>query len=147
MLSTVRDRRGSVSVNAANIKATGVEMTIVGGRIVYQKERNMAFYKHGEMKAQAFGRRRKRVVVHTDNLMMVIFDFDDGPADKPDPLHSHPHYIVSGKVIYFLGEEQQILEAGDMVTIPPDVPHAIQALTPSVRLADAFTPVREDFLS
>jgi len=34
-----------------------------------------------------------------------------------------------------------------MVTIPPNVPHAIQALTPTVRLADAFTPVREDFLS
>lgn len=34
-----------------------------------------------------------------------------------------------------------------MVTIPPGVPHAIQALTPVVRLVDAFTPVREDFLS
>jgi quercetin dioxygenase-like cupin family protein len=111
----------------------------------------MAFHKQNGMKAQAFAQRRKRVVVHTDNLMMVIFDFEDGPADKPDPMHSHPHeqisYIVSGKVIYFLGEEQQILEAGDMVTIPPDVPHAIQTLTPSVRLADAFTPVREDFLT
>jgi quercetin dioxygenase-like cupin family protein len=111
----------------------------------------MAFHKKGGMKAQAFARRRKRVVVHTGNLMMVIFDFEDGPADKPDPMHSHPHeqisYIVSGKVIYFLGEERQILESGDMVSIPPDVPHAIQALTPSVRLADAFTPVREDFLS
>ena len=111
----------------------------------------MAFHKQGEMTGQVFGQRRKRIFVRTDNLMMVIFDFDDGPADKPDPMHSHPHeqisYIVSGKVIYFLGEEQQILEAGDMVTIPPDVPHAIQALTPAVRLADAFTPVREDFLS
>jgi quercetin dioxygenase-like cupin family protein len=111
----------------------------------------MAFHKQGDMKTQVFGQRRRRVVVHTDNLMMVIFDFDDGPADKPDPMHSHPHeqisYIVSGRIIYFLGQEQQILEAGDMVTIPPDVPHAIQALTTSVRLADAFTPVREDFLS
>jgi quercetin dioxygenase-like cupin family protein len=111
----------------------------------------MAFHKQGEMKAQIFGQRRKRFVADTDNLMMVIFDFNDGPADKPDPLHSHPHeqisYIVFGKVIYFLGEEQEILEAGEMVTIPSGVPHAIQALTPSVRLADAFTPVREDFLS
>jgi quercetin dioxygenase-like cupin family protein len=111
----------------------------------------MAFCKQGELTAEVFGRQRKRVSVRTDNLMMVIFDFEDGPADAPDPLHSHPHeqisYIVSGKLIYFLGEEQRTLEAGDMVTIPPDVPHAIQALTPTVRLADAFTPVREDFLS
>ncbi|UCF95912.1 MAG: cupin domain-containing protein [Spirochaetaceae bacterium] len=110
----------------------------------------MAFYKRGELNAEVFGQDRKRVAVHTDSLMMVIFDFEDGPAESPDPLHAHPHeqvsYIVSGKVIYYLGEEQQTLEAGDMVTIPPNVPHAIQTLTPSVRLADAFTPVREDFL-
>jgi len=111
----------------------------------------MAFYKQEDMTAEVFGKRRKRVAVHTGSLMMVIFDFEDGPAAAPDPLHSHPHeqisYIVSGKVIYFIGGEQQTLEAGDMVTIPPNVTHAIQALTPTVRLADALTPVREDFLS
>lgn len=111
----------------------------------------MSFFKQGQLTAETVGRRRKRVAVHTDSLMMVIFDFEDGPAQSPDPLHSHPHeqisYIVSGKVIYFLGSEQRTLEAGDMVTIAPNVPHAIQTLTPKVRLADAFTPVREDFLS
>jgi quercetin dioxygenase-like cupin family protein len=111
----------------------------------------MAFYKRGQLTAEVFGRGRQRVAVHTDSLMMVIFDFEDGPAEAPDPLHSHPHeqisYIVSGKVVYFVGSEQQTMEAGDMVTIPPNVPHAIQVLTPAVRLADAFTPVREDFLS
>jgi quercetin dioxygenase-like cupin family protein len=111
----------------------------------------MAFYRQRELKVESIGPGRKRAAVHTGGLMMVIFDFEDGPAEAPDPLHSHPHeqisYIASGKVIYFLGSEQQTLEAGDMVTIPPNVPHAIQALTPAVRLVDAFTPVREDFLS
>jgi quercetin dioxygenase-like cupin family protein len=111
----------------------------------------MSFFRQGELISELFGKRRKRVAVHTDSLMMVVFDFEDGPAEAPDPLHSHPHeqisYIVSGRVIYFLGDEQQTLEAGDLVTIPANVPHAIQTLTPSVRLADAFTPVREDFLS
>jgi len=111
----------------------------------------MAFYKQEQLKAEAVGRGRSRIAVNTQSLMMVIFDFEDGPAEAPDPLHSHPHeqisYIVSGKVIYFLGSEQLSLEAGDMVTVPPNLPHAIQTLTPKVRLADAFTPVREDFLS
>jgi quercetin dioxygenase-like cupin family protein len=111
----------------------------------------MAFYKPRELTAETIGRGRSRIAVNTDRLMMVIFDFEDGPAEAPDPLHSHPHeqisYIVSGKVIYFLGSEQRTLEAGDMVTIAPNVPHAIQTLSPKVRLVDAFTPVREDFLS
>jgi quercetin dioxygenase-like cupin family protein len=111
----------------------------------------MAFYKQKELSAEVIGRGRKRAGVHTDKLMMVIFDFEDGPAGEPDPFHSHPHeqisYVVSGKVVYYLGDEKQTMEAGDMVTIPPNLPHAIQTLTPKVRLADAFTPVRQDFLS
>jgi quercetin dioxygenase-like cupin family protein len=111
----------------------------------------MAFYEPKDLKSQSIGAGRKRVAVHTDNLMMVIFDFEDGPAKEPDPLHSHPHeqisYVAGGKVIYFLGDEQKIMEAGDVVTVPPNVPHAIQVLTPKVRLVDAFSPVREDFLS
>lgn len=63
---------------------------------------------------------------------------------------SHPHEqvscVVSGRVRYFLGAEHADLEAGDIVTIPSGVPHSIQLLSPSVRLADAFQPVREDFL-
>jgi quercetin dioxygenase-like cupin family protein len=111
----------------------------------------MAFYKPEDLKAEKTGVGRSRIAVHTDRVMMVIFDFEDGPAKEPDPLHSHPHeqisYIASGKVIYFLGSEQQAMEAGDMVTVPPNVPHAIQTLTAKVRLVDAFSPVREDFLS
>jgi quercetin dioxygenase-like cupin family protein len=110
----------------------------------------MAFYKPEDLKAESIGEGRSRIAVHTDSLMMVIFDFEDGPAKAPDPLHSHPHeqisYVVSGRVIYFLGNEQQTMEAGDMVTVPPNVPHAIQTLTAKVRLVDAFSPVREDFL-
>jgi quercetin dioxygenase-like cupin family protein len=111
----------------------------------------MAFYEPEDLKAESIGAGRSRVAVHTDSLMMVIFNFEDGPASEPDPLHSHPHeqisYVASGRVIYFLGDEQKTLEAGDMVTIAPNVPHAIQTLTSKVRLVDAFSPVREDFLS
>jgi quercetin dioxygenase-like cupin family protein len=111
----------------------------------------MAFYKAEDSKTESIGAGRSRIAVRTDNLMMVIFDFEDGPAKEADPLHSHPHeqisYLASGRVIYFVGNEQRTLEAGDMVTIAPNVPHAIQTLTPKVRLVDAFSPVREDFLS
>ena len=51
---------------------------------------------------------RERRVAHTENLMMVVWDFTDGPAGEPDPLHSHPHeqvtYVVQGQVLFFIGE-------------------------------------------
>ena len=35
------------------------------------------------------------------------------------------------------------LEPGDLITVPPDVPHSIQLLSAHVRLVDTFTPIRE----
>ncbi len=110
----------------------------------------------GTVKQAAVGREiigagRQRYLAHTDRLMLVVIDFDDGPADEPDPPHSHPHeqvtYVAEGEIIFFLDGQPTRLGPGDLFTVPPNVPHAIQLLTGHVRLVDAFTPLREDFLS
>jgi quercetin dioxygenase-like cupin family protein len=101
-------------------------------------------------KRESIGIGRERYLTHTDNLMMVVIDFDDGPTCKPDPPHSHHHeqvsYVVEGKIILFISEEIHELGPGDMFTVPADIPHTIQLLTNHVRLVDCFTPLREDFL-
>jgi quercetin dioxygenase-like cupin family protein len=111
---------------------------------------SIGFHRSGELRRHPIGEGRTRVQVNTERLMMVVLDFAGGPGARPDPPHSHPHdqisYVVSGRVRYFLGEEQADLEAGDLVTIPSGVPHSIQLLSATLRLADAFHPVREDFL-
>lgn len=93
---------------------------------------------------------RTRYLAHTDHLMMVVIDFEDGPAVQPDPPHSHPHeqvtYVAAGELLFFIDGTPYRLETGDMITVPPDVPHTIQLLAPHVRLVDTFTPIREDFL-
>ena len=98
----------------------------------------------------AIGEQRARYLTHTENLMMVVIDFDDGPTSQPDPPHSHPHeqisYVAAGEIIVVLGDEQTRLGPGDMFTVPPDMPHSVQLLTSHVRLVDTFTPLREDFI-
>lgn len=93
---------------------------------------------------------RTRYLAHTDNLIMVVIDFDDGPTAEPDPPHSHPHeqvsYLAEGEINFFLDGVPTKLEPGDLFTVPPDIPHSIQLLTKHVRLVDTFTPLREDFL-
>ena len=93
---------------------------------------------------------RERYLAHTDNLMMVVIDFTDGPQERPDPPHSHPHeqvtYVAEGEVMFFINDEPHKLAAGDLITVPPDAPHNIQLLTAKVRLVDSFNPIREDFL-
>ena len=93
---------------------------------------------------------RTRYLSHTDNLMIVVIDLDDGPAAEPDPPHSHPHeqvaYVAEGEIIFFLDGVPTKLGPGDVYTVPPNVPHSIQLLTEHARLVDVFTPLREDFL-
>ena len=93
----------------------------------------------------------QRKIIHTDNLMTVLIDFSDGPWDKPEPPHSHPHeqtsYVAEGEIIFFCeGEADQHLKAGDMFAALSGRPHTVQLLTEKVRLVDSFNPVREDFL-
>ncbi len=53
---------------------------------------------------------------------------------------------MEGEILFFLGEEMQQLRTGDMVAIPPNVPHYIQLVSSHVRLIDSFTPLRQEFL-
>ena len=100
---------------------------------------------------ESIGEGRTRYLAHTDHLMMAVIDFNDGPTDAPDPPHSHPHeqvsYVVAGKIIFFLGNEETHLGPGDIFTVPPNIPHSVRLLTQHVRLVDTFHPIREDFIT
>jgi quercetin dioxygenase-like cupin family protein len=110
----------------------------------------MAIVKASETTVTPIGAGRSRYLAHTDHLMAVVVDFNDGPASIPDPPHSHPHeqvsYVAAGELVLVLGEEKIRLSAGDLFTVPASVPHAVQTLTPHVRIIDSFHPIREDFL-
>jgi unsaturated pyranuronate lyase len=110
----------------------------------------MAAIKEHDLKKETIGAGRTRYFSHTDHLMMVVIDFNDGPTAAPDPPHSHPHeqvsYVAEGEIVVHIGKEATRLGKGDMFTVPPDVPHTVQLLTAKVRLVDTFTPLRQDFL-
>ena len=93
---------------------------------------------------------RRRQLIHLGNLMMVVFDFNDGPMEEPEAPHSHQHeqisYVAGGSVIFFRGTEKFELSEGAMIAVPAGIPHCIQTLTQHVRLIDSFSPIREDFL-
>jgi quercetin dioxygenase-like cupin family protein len=93
----------------------------------------------------------QRRLIHTENLMMVVIDFTNGPWKDTDPWHDHRHeqttYVASGEIIFFCeGESPQQLSTGDMFYVPSGKRHTIQLLSKSARLVDSFNPVRRDFL-
>jgi quercetin dioxygenase-like cupin family protein len=111
----------------------------------------MTALKYHEMPAEKIREGVERRLGHTDNLMIVVIDFDDGPKAQPDPPHAHPHeqvcYVAEGEILFLLEGQETHLGPGDVFLVPPGKPHTIQQLTEHVRLVDCFTPIREDFLS
>ena len=109
---------------------------------------NILKYEHTDVTTVRPGVERR--MGYTTNLMMTVMDFNIGPSEQPDPLHSHPHeqitFVAEGEVNFILGSESTHLRPGDMVLVPSEVPHSIQLLTQHVRLVDCFTPLRQDFL-
>ncbi|CAD7038869.1 cupin domain-containing protein [Pseudorhizobium endolithicum] len=89
---------------------------------------------------------RRRVLLHTDELMMVEFAFEKGGIGAP---HSHPHvqasYVAAGRFEVTVGDRVDVLEAGDAFIVPSNVVHGVKALEEG-RLVDSFTPHRADFL-
>jgi quercetin dioxygenase-like cupin family protein len=106
--------------------------------------------KYDEMSVTKIREGAERRLGHTDNLMIVVVDFHDGPKDHPDPLHFHPHeqvsYVAEGEVLVIIGDQETRLRPGDIFLVPSGVPHSIQQLTEHARLVDCFTPIREDFI-
>lgn len=92
-----------------------------------------------------------RRIAHTNDLMMAVIDFTDGPWPDPEPQHHHIHeqvtYVADGDIIFFCeDEEPQRLGKGDIFLVPSNKKHGIQLLSTSATLIDTFNPIREDFL-
>jgi len=111
----------------------------------------MTVLKYDQLPAVKIREGAERRVGHTDNLMIVVVDFHDGPQEQPDPPHAHPHeqvsYVAEGEILFLMDGQPTRLGPGDMFLVPSGKPHSIQLLTGHVRLVDCFTPIREDFLT
>jgi quercetin dioxygenase-like cupin family protein len=66
------------------------------------------------------------------------------------PLHSHDNeqitYVLEGALKFFIQEREVIVRAGEILVIPPRVPHRAEALEDTVDL-DIFCPPRADWIS
>jgi quercetin dioxygenase-like cupin family protein len=113
----------------------------------------MTVFKYAEMDVAKPMPNVLRRQVYTENIMVTVVDFAGGPSPAAPP-HQHPHeqitYIAEGTVNFIVGEgdEQMVglVDAGDLIVVPPDVPHTVEVLGESARLIDCFYPIREEFL-
>jgi quercetin dioxygenase-like cupin family protein len=66
------------------------------------------------------------------------------------PEHSHHNeqvtYILEGALKFWIDGREIVVNAGEVLTIPPHMPHKAEALADTVDL-DVFNPPREDWIN
>lgn len=89
----------------------------------------------------------QRQMVTGTNVMLARITLKKGCVV---PLHSHHNeqlsYVVEGALRFFIGGKALTVRAGEVLAIPPHVPHEVKALRDSVTL-DIFHPPRADWIN
>jgi len=66
------------------------------------------------------------------------------------PEHSHPNeqltYIAAGALKFWIDGKEIVVNAGEVLTIPPNMPHKAEALEDTVDF-DVFNPPRADWMN
>jgi quercetin dioxygenase-like cupin family protein len=81
-----------------------------------------------------------------DRMMLSLVDLEPHAVVEE---HSHPHeqvgVLLHGRMIFFIGDEQKTVQAGDFWRIPGNVRHKAVVLDEPARALDIFCPVREEY--
>ncbi len=89
---------------------------------------------------------RKQNLVNGKKTQMVKFFLE---KDKSMPVHAHRHeqtgYLISGKMILSINDEEHTVEAGDSWCIWGNTPHSARMLEDCV-VVEVFSPVRKDYM-
>jgi quercetin dioxygenase-like cupin family protein len=87
-----------------------------------------------------------RRVIHTDNMTIARLELAKG-CEVPE--HSHVNEQVSicekGLMRFVISGQEYMVGSGEMIRIPPHVPHSVQVLE-DTEAVDLFTPRREDWI-
>ncbi|MGA2589480.1 MAG: cupin domain-containing protein [Bryobacteraceae bacterium] len=108
--------------------------------------RAMPFYNWNRVEEEQLNPQLGRRMIHGRNITVARISLRKGAVV---PTHSHPNEQISmlehGEVRFVLSGEERILRAGDVLVIPPDAPHMVEALEDSLAV-DLFSPPREDWI-
>jgi quercetin dioxygenase-like cupin family protein len=87
-----------------------------------------------------------RQMIHGETMTIARIHLRKGAVV---PMHQHPNEQISmvehGRLRFVIAGQERIVQGGDMIAIPPNAPHLVEALEDSLA-TDLFSPVREDWI-
>jgi quercetin dioxygenase-like cupin family protein len=105
----------------------------------------MERYSWDEVPREELNSLMARQVVHTPSMTILRATFRRGAIS---PVHQHVHeqvtMLLSGRVRVEVGGDETVLGPGELIRLPSNIPHLVEALEDSVGI-DVFTPARTDW--
>jgi quercetin dioxygenase-like cupin family protein len=103
-------------------------------------------YRWDQVAKEQMDPRSTRQAIHGKNMTVARFEISKGGGV---PTHHHPNeqisLVQSGRVKFILDGAEWIVGAGEVLEIPPNVPHSGEALEDAV-VVELFSPPREDWI-
>ena len=106
----------------------------------------MQKYTWDEMEKEAMGGLMSRRFVTGEKRTLALFELRKGGTAA---IHQHDSEqiscVIEGALRFHIGGEETTLHAGQVLLIPSNVPHGVEALEDTVVL-DIFSPIRRDWI-
>ncbi len=106
----------------------------------------MALLRYDDANWERLNELTYRKHMHGSRVTVAQFRLMRGSVVKP---HAHVHeqvsIVVNGRLKFIVGGEVHIVGPGDVVYIPPNTVHGVEALEDSL-VVDVYSPVRDDWL-
>lgn len=111
-----------------------------------KREQTMRIARWDEIEHEQMNPLVARRVLHGDGLTVARIYLKKGAVI---PRHSHENEqltnLLEGRLRFEFDGRESIIQAGELMQIPSNEPHKVEALEDSVAV-DIFQPVREDWL-
>lgn len=122
----------------------GIVLTFAGE--TYMTETVAKYSKWKDIEIESLNSLIGRQMVVGTNVMVARVLLKKGARV---PLHSHHNeqvtYILEGALLFYIDNQEITVSAGEVLCIPPNMPHEALALEDTVDL-DVFNPPRQDWL-
>jgi len=104
-------------------------------------------YDFGQIPVEQMGKGITRQTIHNGQSTMAKWVFAKGAVV---PLHHHANeqitWITAGSVEVFSQGKRFVVQAGEVIVFPPNVPHEFHSLEDGTVDIDIFTPQRQDWI-
>ncbi len=105
----------------------------------------MKLYGWDHVPAEQLNPNVRRRAIHGEKMTLAEIRLRKGTTVAE---HSHEHEQASmvreGRLHFVVAGEEAVLQAGDILLIPPNAPHRVEALEDCV-VVDLFSPARDDW--